>query len=283
MLPAPLAPRIGPISLYFHRWLAVASDLIFLAGRGLPGAELGRASWTEMDPSLAQPWGRLGSQLVPTNGDQPIIRTLIAGDSLPNIIPQIVNQVTANVNNAQNANGDPRNKMGREVQQFHPEWKTIQVAVYKSSILTEEAISCWDILVKRKDKRKRMIKDSKSSGLGGTTKGQRVKALSQEDVWKKCCINLVSRWKRMRMEACIFGSYGGWPGMKKDIAVYVRIVAVMGFHKFSIISDRDARRERIYDTGIWKDMLASLCVLDFGGSWDTQLPLAEFSYNNRFP
>ncbi|GJU23189.1 retrotransposon protein, putative, ty3-gypsy subclass [Tanacetum coccineum] len=220
----------------------------------------------------------------------------------------IVNQVTANVNNAQNANGGqannqanngcsyktfqacgpkeydgkgdkPEGKIGCQTlvnkaltwwkgQSWSMNWKsgignfgtiemvgdnhaalTRQVAVYKSSILTEEAISCWDILVKRKDKRKRMIKDSKSSGLGGTTKGQS----------------------------------GGWPGMKKDIAVYVRIVAVMGFHKFSIISDRDARRERIYDTGIWKDMLASLCVLDFGGSWDTQLPLAEFSYNNRFP
>ncbi|GKE57236.1 putative reverse transcriptase domain-containing protein [Tanacetum coccineum] len=34
----------------------------------------------------------------------------------------------------------------------------------------------------------------------------------------------------------------------------------------SIISDRDARA----------------CVIDFGGSWDVHLPLAEFSYNNSY-
>ncbi|GJW24028.1 putative nucleotidyltransferase, ribonuclease H [Tanacetum coccineum] len=41
-------------------------------------------------------------------GDQPNIATLIA-EQLQNIIPQIVNQVTANVNNAQNANGGQAN------------------------------------------------------------------------------------------------------------------------------------------------------------------------------
>ncbi|GJV06182.1 hypothetical protein Tco_1343838 [Tanacetum coccineum] len=30
-----------------------------------------------------------------------------------------------------------------------------------------------------------------------------------------------------------------------------------------------------------KDMLRA-CVIDFGGSWDTHLPLAEFSYNNSY-
>ncbi|GKG36366.1 hypothetical protein Tco_0444044 [Tanacetum coccineum] len=41
-------------------------------------------------------------------GDQPNIATLIA-EQLQNIIPEIVNQVTANVNNAQNANGGQAN------------------------------------------------------------------------------------------------------------------------------------------------------------------------------
>ncbi|GJY95663.1 putative reverse transcriptase domain-containing protein [Tanacetum coccineum] len=31
-----------------------------------------------------------------------------------------------------------------------------------------------------------------------------------------------------------------------------------------------------------EDMLRA-CVIDFGGSWDTHLPLAEFSYNNMSP
>ncbi|GJW28107.1 RNA-directed DNA polymerase, eukaryota [Tanacetum coccineum] len=62
-------------------------------------------------------WSLVRGLMVNTRqtGDQPNIATLIA-EQLQNIIPQIVNQVTANVNNAQNANGDPRNKMGREVQ-----------------------------------------------------------------------------------------------------------------------------------------------------------------------
>ena len=28
--------------------------------------------------------------------------------------------------------------------------------------------------------------------------------------------------------------------------------------------------------------MLSTCMLDFGGSWDTYLPLAEFSYNNSY-
>ncbi|GKD88351.1 putative reverse transcriptase domain-containing protein, partial [Tanacetum coccineum] len=46
----------------------------------------------------------------------------------------------------------------------------------------------------------------------------------------------------------------------------------------SIISDRDAR-DRTFQT--LEDMLRA-CVIDFGGSWDVHLPLAEFSYNNSY-
>ncbi|KAJ9564891.1 hypothetical protein OSB04_000857 [Centaurea solstitialis] len=41
----------------------------------------------------------------------------------------------------------------------------------------------------------------------------------------------------------------------------------------------DGQSERTIQT--LEDMLRS-CVLDFGGSWDTYLPLAEFSYNNSY-
>ncbi|KAJ9552821.1 LOW QUALITY PROTEIN: hypothetical protein OSB04_016866 [Centaurea solstitialis] len=41
----------------------------------------------------------------------------------------------------------------------------------------------------------------------------------------------------------------------------------------------DGRSERTIQT--LEDMLRA-CVLDFGGSWDTYLPLAEFSYNNSY-
>ncbi|GKB44652.1 putative reverse transcriptase domain-containing protein, partial [Tanacetum coccineum] len=43
-------------------------------------------------------------------------------------------------------------------------------------------------------------------------------------------------------------------------------------------SQTDGQSERIIQT--LEDMLRA-CVIDFGGSWDVHLPLAEFSYNNK--
>nr|GEV64294.1 putative reverse transcriptase domain-containing protein [Tanacetum cinerariifolium] len=53
-----------------------------------------------------------------------------------------------------------------------------------------------------------------------------------------------------------------WPGMKRDIVIYT-----------------DGQSERTIQT--LEDMLRA-CVIDFGGSWDVHLPLAEFSYNNNY-
>ena len=44
-------------------------------------------------------------------------------------------------------------------------------------------------------------------------------------------------------------------------------------------SQMNCQSERTIQT--LEDMLWA-CVLDFGGSWDTYLPLAEFSYNNNY-
>ncbi|GJV34688.1 reverse transcriptase domain-containing protein [Tanacetum coccineum] len=96
---------------------------------------------------------------------------------------------------------------------------------------------------------------------------------------------------------------------EKLAKVYLdRIVARHGV-PVSIISDRDARfTSRLWQTfqkalGTRLDMstayhpqtdgqsertiqtledMLRACVIDFGGSWDTHLPLAEFSYNNSF-
>ncbi|GKD04222.1 putative reverse transcriptase domain-containing protein [Tanacetum coccineum] len=86
-----------------------------------------------------------------------------------------------------------------------------------------------------------------------------------------------------------------WPGMKKDIATYVskcltcskvkdehqrqlalgtRLDMSTAYHP-----QTDGQSKRIIQT--LEDMLRA-CVIDFGGSWDTHLPLAEFSYNNSY-
>ncbi|GJV16415.1 reverse transcriptase domain-containing protein [Tanacetum coccineum] len=104
-------------------------------------------------------------------------------------------------------------------------------------------------------------------------------------------------------------SYSGGFNTEKLAKVYLnRIVARHGV-PVSIISDRDARfTSRLWQTfqkalGTRLDMstayhpqtdgqsehtiqtledMLRACVIDFGGSWDTHLPLAEFSYNNSF-
>ncbi|GJU06175.1 potassium channel SKOR, partial [Tanacetum coccineum] len=92
-----------------------------------------------------------------------------------------------------------------------------------------------------------------------------------------------------------------WPGMKRDIAkltklahflpiredykteklarIYINEIVARHGVLVSIISDRDGRFASHLSQALQK-ALAS--VMDFGGSWDTHLPLVEFSYNNSY-
>ncbi|GKB41000.1 putative reverse transcriptase domain-containing protein [Tanacetum coccineum] len=78
-----------------------------------------------------------------------------------------------------------------------------------------------------------------------------------------------------------------WPGIKKDIATYVskyltyskkasgtRLDMSTAYHH-----QTDGQSERTIQT---LEYMLRACVIDFGGSWDTHLPLAEFSYNNNY-
>ncbi|GKA35559.1 putative reverse transcriptase domain-containing protein [Tanacetum coccineum] len=62
-----------------------------------------------------------------------------------------------------------------------------------------------------------------------------------------------------------------WPRIKRDIATYVS--------ECLTCAKTDGQSEHTIQT--LEDMLRA-CVIDFGGSWDVHLPLAEFSYNNSY-
>ncbi|GJY11253.1 putative reverse transcriptase domain-containing protein [Tanacetum coccineum] len=69
-----------------------------------------------------------------------------------------------------------------------------------------------------------------------------------------------------------------WSGMKRDIATYkalgTRLDMCTAYHP-----QTDGQSERTIQT--LEDMLRA-CMIDFGGSWDVHLSLAEFSYNKSY-
>ncbi|GKA52658.1 putative reverse transcriptase domain-containing protein, partial [Tanacetum coccineum] len=99
-----------------------------------------------------------------------------------------------------------------------------------------------------------------------------------------------------------------WPGMKKDIATYVIDRLTKSAYFLATREDYSMEKlSRLYidekALGTRLDMstayhpqidgqskhtiqtlevMLRACVIDFGGSWDTHLPLAEFSYNNSY-
>nr|AAV32171.1 putative polyprotein [Oryza sativa Japonica Group] len=70
-----------------------------------------------------------------------------------------------------------------------------------------------------------------------------------------------------------------WASMRREIAEYVALCDVCQRVKAEHQKPADGQTERVNQ--ILEDMLRA-CVLDFGGSWDKNLPYAEFSYNNSY-
>ncbi|GJS84993.1 putative reverse transcriptase domain-containing protein [Tanacetum coccineum] len=68
---------------------------------------------------------------------------------------------------------------------------------------------------------------------------------------------------------------------EKLAKIYIDEIVARHGVPVSIISDRDGRfTSRCWQTTL-EDMLRA-CVIDFGGSWDVHLQLAEFSYNHSY-
>jgi transposase InsO family protein len=63
-----------------------------------------------------------------------------------------------------------------------------------------------------------------------------------------------------------------WNGLQKELGT--RLNLSTAYHP-----QTDGQSERTIQT--LEDMLRS-CVIDFGGSWDSHLPLVEFAYNNSY-
>ncbi|GKA87890.1 putative reverse transcriptase domain-containing protein [Tanacetum coccineum] len=63
-----------------------------------------------------------------------------------------------------------------------------------------------------------------------------------------------------------------WQALQKALGTKLNISTA--YHP-----ETDGQSERTIQT--LEDMLRA-CVMDFGGSWDTHLPLVEFSYNNSY-
>ncbi|GJR35444.1 putative reverse transcriptase domain-containing protein [Tanacetum coccineum] len=82
-----------------------------------------------------------------------------------------------------------------------------------------------------------------------------------------------------------------WPGMKKDITTYVGKCltcskqtlkkALRTWLDMSMAYHPQMDRPSDHTKQTLEDMSRG-CVIDFGGSWDTHIPLAEFSYNNSY-
>ncbi|KAD3640025.1 hypothetical protein E3N88_29248 [Mikania micrantha] len=101
---------------------------------------------------------------------------------------------------------------------------------------------------------------------------------------------------KMYQDLCAFY---WWPGMKKDIAEYVGRCLTCA--KVKAEHQRPSGLLEQPEIPLWKweqiamdfvtklprtssghDTIWRTCVLDFGGNWDTHLPLIEFSYNNSY-
>ncbi|GJV09346.1 putative reverse transcriptase domain-containing protein [Tanacetum coccineum] len=64
--------------------------------------------------------------------------------------------------------------------------------------------------------------------------------------------------------------------------IYIDEIVAQHGVPVSIILDRDRRfTSRCWQT-VQKALGTRACMIDFGGSWDVHLPLAEFSYNNSY-
>ncbi|GJZ97724.1 putative reverse transcriptase domain-containing protein [Tanacetum coccineum] len=118
------------------------------------------------------------------------------------------------------------------------------------------------------------------------------KALKQENILMENLHSLDQQMEKKEADKMYYDLQDRywWLGMKKDIATYVSKCLTCSKTMQKALGTRldmstayhpqmDRQSEHTIQT--LEDML-SACVIDFGGSWDVHLPLAEFSYNNSY-
>ncbi|GJY16797.1 putative reverse transcriptase domain-containing protein [Tanacetum coccineum] len=88
--------------------------------------------------------------------------------------------------------------------------------------------------------------------------------------WDKITMDLITKLPRRLYIVVNYGNNMDW----YQKALGTRLDLSAAYHP-----QTDGKSERTIQT--LEDMLRA-CVIDFGGSWDVHLPLAEFSYNNSY-
>nr|GEV95168.1 putative reverse transcriptase domain-containing protein [Tanacetum cinerariifolium] len=73
-----------------------------------------------------------------------------------------------------------------------------------------------------------------------------------------------------------------WPGMKKGIAMYKSLQKALGTRMDLSTTYHPKTYGQSECTIQTLEYMLRACAMDFGGNWDTHIPLVEFSYNNSY-
>ncbi|GJV33286.1 putative reverse transcriptase domain-containing protein [Tanacetum coccineum] len=192
--------------------------------------------------------------------------------------------------------------MRRIIQRMIWNWELLCSLLRLGDIICECVADALVVKERLKPRRVRAMAMTVQPGLKERIQVAQIEALRQENILME---NLYGLDQQMEKKEAIREDYS----TKKLAKIYVDEIVVRHGVPVSIISDRDGR----FTSRCWQTMQKALgtkldmstayhpqtngqsertiqtledmlraCVIDFGGSWDVHLPLAEFSYNNSY-